>query len=193
MYGDGVDFHMDYYNSFVLHPMYIEPLEIMTNAGKNKVWNMPDCDYNRAVKRMQRFGIILERCISPEGTLPVFGRSITYRTGTLQPLALLAWRGWLPKELPNGQVRAAMTAVIKRMFSDNHNFNEKGFLTLGFNGKQPNISDWYTNNGSLYMASLAFLPLGLPAEHPFWTSPAEDWTSKKAWEGKDFPKDHAVH
>ena len=33
----------------------------------------------------------------------------------------------------------------------------------------------------------------LPAEHPFWTSPAEDWTSKKAWEGKDFPKDHAVH
>ena len=173
--------------------MYIDPLEIMTNAGKNKVWNMPDCDYNRAVKRMQRFGIILERFISPEGTLPVFGRSITYRTGTLQPLALLAWRGWLPKELPNGQVRAAMTAVIKRMFSDNHNFNEKGFLTLGFNGKQPNISDWYTNNGSLYMASLAFLPLGLPAEHPFWTSPAEDWTSKKAWEGKDFPKDHAVH
>ena len=64
---------------------------------------------------------------------------------------------------------------------------------LGFNGKQPNISDWYTNNGSLYMASLAFLPLGLPASHPFWTSPAEDWTSKKAWEGKDFPKDHAVH
>ena len=118
---------------------------------------MRTCDYNRAVKRMQRFGMILERFISPEGTLPVFGRSITYRTGTLQPLALLAWREWLPKELPNGQVRAAMTAVIKRMFSDNHNFNEKGFLTLGFNGKQPNISDWYTNNGSLYMASLAFL------------------------------------
>ena len=86
-----------------------------------------------------------------------------------------------------------MTAVIERMFGDDRNFNEKGFLTLGFNGKQPNISDWYTNNGSLYMASLAFLPLGLPASHPFWTSPTEDWTSKKAWEGKDFPKDHAVH
>ena len=192
-YSDGKDFAFDYYNSFVLHPMYIEPLEIMTNSGKNKVWNMPECDYNRAVKRMQRFGMILERFISPEGTLPVFGRSITYRTGTLQPLALLAWREWLPKELPDGQVRAAMTAVIKRMFGDDRNFNEKGFLTLGFNGKQPNISDWYTNNGSLYMASLAFMPLGLPADHPFWTSPAEDWTSKKAWEGNDFPKDHAFH
>lgn len=192
-YSDGPGFGFDYYNSFVLHPMYIEPLEIMTNAGKSKIWNAPDCDYNRAKKRMQRFGMILERFISPEGALPVFGRSITYRTGTLQPLALLAWRGWLPKELPDGQVRAAMTAVIKRMFGDDRNFNEKGFLTLGFNGKQPNISDWYTNNGSLYMASLAFLPLGLPADHTFWTSPAEDWTSKKAWEGKDFPKDHAFH
>lgn len=107
--------------------MYIEPLEIMTNAGKSKIWNAPDCDYNRAKKRMQRFGMILERFISPEGALPVFGRSITYRTGTLQPLALLAWRGWLPKELPDGQVRAAMTAVIKRMFGDDRNFNEKDF------------------------------------------------------------------
>ena len=192
-YSDGPGFAFHYYNSLFLHPMYIEPLEIMTNAGKSKIWNAPDCDYNRAKKRMQRFGMILERFISPEGALPVFGRSITYRTGTLQPLALLAWRGWLPKELPDGQVRAAMTAVIKRMFGDDRNFNEKGFLTLGFNGKQPNISDWYTNNGSLYMASLAFLPLGLPADHTFWTSPAEDWTSKKAWEGKDFPKDHAFH
>lgn len=192
-YSDGPGFAFDYYNSFVLHPMYVECLEVMTGAGKNKIWNMPDCNYNRAIKRMQRFGMILERFISPEGTFPVFGRSITYRTGILQPLALLAWRGQLPEELKNGQVRAAMTAVIKRMFSDNHNFNEKGFLTLGFNGSQPHISDWYTNNGSLYMASLAFLPLGLPADHPFWTDVAQSWTSKKAWEGADFPKDHALY
>ena len=190
-YSDGPEFAFDYYNSFVLHPMYIEPIEIMTNGGKNKIWNMPNGNFEKSIKRMQRFGIILERFISPEGTIPVFGRSITYRTGTLQPLALLAWREWLPKELPNGQVRSGMTAVIQLMFGDDRNFNEKGFLTLGFNGKQPFISDWYTNNGSLYMASLAFLPLGLPADHPFWTDSAQDWTSKKAWEGKGFPKDHS--
>lgn len=192
-YSDGPEFAFDYYNSFVLHPMYVECLDVMTKGGKNKIWNMPDCNYERAVKRMQRFGIIQERLISPEGSFPVFGRSITYRTGVLQPLALLSWRQMLPKELSNGQVRAAMTAVIKRMFFDNHNFNEKGFLTLGFNGKQPNISDWYTNNGSLYMASLAFLPLGLPVDHPFWTDAPQSWTSKKAWEGEDFPKDHAYY
>lgn len=79
-----------------------------------------------------------------------------------------------------GQVRAGMTAVIKRMFGNNRNFNTKDFLTLGFNGSQAGISDYYTNNGSLYMASLAFLPLGLPADDPFWTDALQPWTSKKA-------------
>lgn len=179
-YSDGPNFAFDYYNSFVIHPMYIESLEIITEAGKHKnIWNMPGCDYQKAITRAQRFGMILERLISPEGTLPVVGRSITYRTGSLQTLALLAWRKWLPKELTNGQIRAGMTAVIERMFGNDRNFNEKGFLTLGFNGSQPGISDYYTNNGSLYMASLAFLPLGLPADDPFWTDAAQPWTSKK--------------
>lgn len=190
-YSDGEDFAFDYYNSFVIHPMYVECLEVMTNGGKQNIWNVKGGNFPNALKRMQRFGMILERFVSPEGTFPVFGRSITYRTGVLQPLALLSFRGWLPKELPAGQVRAAMTAVIQRMFGDNRNFNAEGYLTLGFNGSQPNISDWYTNNGSLYLASLAFLPLGLPADAPFWTDAPQPWTSKKAWGGEDFPKDHA--
>ena len=190
-YSDGEDFAFDYYNSFVIHPMYVECLEVMTNGGKQNIWNVKGGNFPNALKRMQRFGMILERFVSPEGTFPVFGRSITYRTGVLQPLALLSLRGWLPKELPAGQVRAAMTAVIPRMFGDNRNFNAEGYLTLGFNGSQPNISDWYTNNGSLYLASLAFLPLGLPADAPFWTDAPQPWTSKKAWGGEDFPKDHA--
>lgn len=193
-YSDGPNFAFDYYNSFVIHPMYIEALEVITEAGKHKrIWNMPGCNYNKAIERAQRFGVILERMISPEGTFPAVGRSITYRTGSLQTLALLAWRNWLPKELSNGQVRAGMTAVIKRMFGDNRNFNSEGYLTLGFNGSQPDISDYYTNNGSLYLASLAFLPLGLPADSPFWTDAPQSWTSKKAWEGEDFPKDHSYH
>ena len=190
-YSDGEDFAFDYYDSFVIHPMYVECLEVMTNGGKQNIWNVKGGNFPNALKRMQRFGMILERFVSPEGTFPVFGRSITYRTGVLQPLALLSLRGWLPKELPAGQVRAAMTAVIQRMFGDNRNFNAEGYLTLGFNGSQPNISDWYTNNGSLYLASLAFLPLGLPADAPFWTDAPQPWTSKKAWGGEDFPKDHA--
>ena len=191
-YSDGPGFAFDYYNSFALHPMYFEALDELTESGKKqKDW--AGCSYEKSIKRMQRFGCILERFISPEGAFPVLGRSITYRTGVFQPLALLVWKGLLPKELTNGQVRSALTCVFKRMYSDNRNFNEKGYFTLGFNGKQPKVSNVYTDNGSLYMATLAFLPLGLPASHPFWTSPAESWTSKKAFDGEEFPKDHTYY
>ena len=39
------------------------------------------------------------------------------------------------------------------------------------------------------MTALVFLPLGLPADHPFWSDAAEEWTSPKAWAGKTFPID----
>lgn len=191
-YSDGPSFAFDYYNSFVIHPMFFECVEVLTDGGKKKrEW--AGTTFAHVTKRIQRYSIILEHLISPEGAFPVFGRSITYRTGVLQPLALIVWKGLLPEELSNGQVRTAMTAVIKRMFADGQNFNEKGFLTLGFNGKQPHTANVYTNNGSLYLASLAFLPLGLSADHPFWASPSESWTSKKAWEGEEFPKDHTYY
>lgn len=189
-YSDGPDFAFDYYNSYVLHPMYVEALEVVTDKGKKSIWNSPKCNYQTAVKRQQRYASILERLISPEGTFPVYGRSIPYRSGVLQPLALVALREELPENLDEGQVRAAMTAVLKNLFADNRNFNKGGYLTIGFNGSQPDVADWYTNNGSLYMASLALLPLGLPADHTFWTSESKPWTSKKAWGGQPFPKDH---
>ncbi|MCI9285003.1 MAG: DUF2264 domain-containing protein [Muribaculaceae bacterium] len=188
-YADGPSFAYDYYSSYVFHPMYLETLQAMKDAGKNTRIHYPKY-YMRALKRAQKFAIVLERQISPEGTFPVFGRSIPYRMATLQPLALMAWYEKLPAGLTNGQVRSALTAVMHRMFDGKENFNDGGFLTIGFAGRQPNVADWYTNNGSLYMTSLAFLPLGLPATHPFWTDAPLAWTNQKAWGGKPFPKDH---
>lgn len=186
-YSDGEHFAFDYYNSYVIHPMYVQVLQSLTDKGIKVQDNL-----EKAKKRMQRYGIILERFISPEGSFPVFGRSMTYRLGVFQPLALLSWKENLPEELSEGQVRCALTCAMKRMFTQKGNFNEEGFLQLGFAGHQPDLADWYTNNGSMYLTSEVFLPLGLAAGHSFWTSPAQDWTSKKAWEGNPFPKDHAV-
>ncbi len=188
-YADGPSFAFDYYSSYVFHPMYLETLQSMKDAGKYTRIHYGKY-YDRALRRTQKFSIVLERLISPEGTFPVFGRSIPYRMATMQPLALMAWYDKLPEGLTNGQVRAALTAVMHRMFDDKDNFNEGGFLTIGFSGRQPNVADWYTNNGSLYMTSLAFLPLGLPSTHPFWTDAPLAWTSQKAWGGQPFPKDH---
>lgn len=188
-YADGPSFAFDYYSSYVFHAMYLETLQAMKDAKAHTRIHYGDY-YRRALKRAQKFSLVLERMISPEGTFPVFGRSIPYRMAAMQPLALMAWYEKLPAGLTYGQVRAALTAVMHRMFDGRENFNEGGFLTIGFVGRQPEIADWYTNNGSLYLTSLAFLPLGLPATHPFWSDAAQPWTACKAWDSKPFPKDH---
>ena len=189
-YADGPVFAFDYYSSYVFHPMYLETLQAMVDAKVNSRLDYQKY-YDRELKRCQKYSIILERFISPEGTFPVFGRSIPYRMATMQPLALMAWYQKLPKDLSNGQVRAALTKVLHRMFDQQNNFNEKGFLSIGFCGtNQKNVADWYTNNGSLYMTTLAFMPLGLAADHPFWTDAAQPWTQIKAWSNQPFPKDH---
>jgi hypothetical protein len=38
---------------------------------------------------------------------------------------------------------------------------------------------------------MGLLHLGLPANDPFWTAPAEPWTQKRIWSGQDIPADHA--
>lgn len=188
-YADGPDFAFDYYSSYVFHPMLLETLSAMSDSDH---YNRIDYDayHEKALKRAQKHSLILERFISPEGTFPVFGRSIPYRMATLQPLALMAWYDHLPAGILPGQARNALTSVMHTMFDNKENFNEEGFLTIGFAGKQPNISDWYTNNGSLYITAAALLPLGLPASHPFWTDAPLPTTNQKAWNGKPFPKDH---
>ena len=189
-YSDGPVFAFDYYSSYVFHPMYLETLQAMVDAKANTRLDYKKY-YDRELKRCQKYSLILERFISPEGTFPAFGRSIPYRMATMQPLALMAWYQTLPSDLSNGQVRAALTKVLHRMFDQENNFNEKGYLSIGFCGSsQKNVADWYTNNGSLYMTTLAFMPLGLPADHPFWTDAAQPWTQVKAWNNQQFPKDH---
>lgn len=184
-YSDGPEFAMDYYNSYVMHPMMVEVVEIC------KAHNFATpVSLELAVKRMNRFNTILERFISPEGTYPAVGRSVIYRMGAFQTLALSAWKYGLPKNLSNGMVRSALTAVMKRMFAVKGNFSDKGYLQLGFAGHQPGLANYYSNNGSLYMTSLVFMPLGLPEDHPFWTDAAEPWTAQKAWSGEEFPEDY---
>ena len=188
-YADGPVFAFDYYSSYVFHAMYLETLQAMVDAKANTRLDYQKY-YDRALKRAQKYAIILERFISPDGTFPVIGRSIPYRMAAMQPLALMAWYQKLPSELSNGQVRAALTKSLHRMFDYQENFNDAGYLTIGFCGSQPETADWYTNNGSLYLTSLCLMPLGLSANHPFWTDAPQPWTQVKAWGGQPFPKDH---
>ena len=178
-YGDGANLHMDYYNSFVIHPMMIDILTVMQKHNKG------DYDFYQLEKtRFARYAEQLERFIAPDGSYPVFGRSIAYRFGTFQALSQAALLGLLPHGINCSQVRCGMTAVIKKHMSVAGNFDEHGWLTLGFCGHQPEIAEKYISTGSAYLCSVVFVALGLPSNDVFWTNPYAEWTGKKIWSGK---------
>jgi hypothetical protein len=187
VYGDGPNYHADYYNSFVIHPMLLDVLEEL--HGENAEWAalLP---IERA--RAQRYAAIQERLISPEGTFPPTGRSLAYRIGVFQALGQIALRGELPHGVAPAQVRGALSAVYRRMMNAPGVFDAGGWLTIGFAGHQPFIGETYISTGSAYLCSAGLLPLGLPATDPFWSDPPAEWTARRLWGGGVVPIDHAV-
>jgi len=186
-YGDGPDFHWDYYNSFVIQPMLIDVLGAV--AKQTTSWNE---SYQKVLTRARRYALIQERMISPEGTFPAIGRSVTYRFGAFHLLAQLSLVRQLPAELKPSQVRSAMTAVIRRMIEAPGTFDKDGWLTIGFCGHQPSLGERYISTGSLYLCAVGLLPLGLPVTDDFWSGTQTEWTAKRIWSGQDMAADHAL-
>ena len=187
MYGDGPEFHWDYYNAFVIQPMLVEALDVV--GGEAPEWQV---FRDTARVRLTRYAAIQERLIAPDGSYPVIGRSIAYRCGAFQALALAALRHQLPVEITPAQTRVALSRVIQRTLGAPGTFDEKGWLRIGLAGHQPALGEPYISTGSLYLCSMALLPLGLPSADPFWSTPAEKTTWEKAWSGDDLPADHAL-
>ncbi|HVU32946.1 MAG TPA: DUF2264 domain-containing protein [Opitutaceae bacterium] len=180
VYGDGPEFHWDYYNSFVIHPMLLETLDVV--ADREPEWQP---FHGKVRERLMRYAAIEERLIAPDGTYPALGRSIAYRCGAFQALALAAWRHLLPTTVTPAQVRVALTRVIRRTLEPAGTWDDKGWLQIGLSGHQPATAEPYISTGSLYLCSAALLPLGLPPADPFWSGPGEPTTSEKIWSGRD--------
>ena len=187
VYGDGPHFHFDYYNSFVIQPMLLDVLRVMSSRTKNWAGMMAD-----TIARARRYAAIQERLISPDGSYPTVGRSIAYRCGAFHLLAQMALLGELPAPLTPPRVRSALTAVIRRTLEAPGTFDRDGWLTVGLCGHQPHLGEGYISTGSLYLCSAAFLPLGLAPSDPFWSAPAEEWTATRLWRGEDGATDHAL-
>jgi hypothetical protein len=187
VYGDGPQFRWDYYNSFVIQPMIFD----IVNVGGEitRQWSF----INEPIKtRMQRYAAIQERLIGPDGSYPPIGRSLAYRFGAFQTLALVSFQNLLPESLSPSSVRCALSAVIKKVIEQPGTFDEQGWLRIGLCGYQPAIGENYITTGSLYLCLCGMLPLGLPADDSFWADSAQDWTSKRAWSGKDIACDKSI-
>lgn len=187
LYSDGPRFHMDYYNSFVIHPMLSDVLRAVRPVDARWASSMEPAE-----ARFVRYAALLERLIAPDGTFPVTGRSIAYRCGAFQALAQAALAHRLPEGVRPAQVREALTAVIARCLDAPGTFDEQGWLTIGLAGSQPALAEGYISRGSGYLCTAALLPLGLPADDPFWRDPPRPWTSRRIWGGEDLPADKSI-
>ena len=186
LYGDGNDFVFNYYNSYVIHPMLLDILLSIQNIDNDLIKECLDLE----MKRYARYVQLLERQIMSDGSMPVYGRTITCRIGALHAMAEFVC---IVDSIPNlsmGQLRSAMTAVLKRQLREK-DFDSQGFLLVGYQGEQPSLAEDYISKGSGYHCATFFLPLGLSPEHPFWKEPDEDWTSLKIYSGGIVVKDMA--
>lgn len=192
IYGDGPEFHWDYYNSFVIHPMLVDVIKTLGHLYPEKVGEETSGEKLKRLilGRSRRYASILEMLISPEGTYPVIGRSSTYRFGSFQTLAQMALMHELNEDISPAQVRCALTAVIKNVMKVPGNFDDAGWLKVGVCGSQPNMGENYVSTGSLYICSVVFLPLGLLPNDEFWSGEPKKWTSQKIWSGENTYKDH---
>lgn len=187
VYGDGPTFAWSYYNSYVIHPMLLELGAVLGPRGH---WPSDLIARHRA--RATRYSEVLERLIAPDGSFPAVGRSIAYRAGAFHGLALQALHRALPFTLTPAQVRCALTAVLARTLDARDTFDAQGWLQIGLAGHQLDLGEVYVSTGSLYMASLALLPLGLPVEDELWAAPAADWTGRRLWSGAPGRRDAAL-
>lgn len=183
VYGDGPQFHFDYYNSFVIQPMLLDCVQAVEG------WER----YREPIRtRATRYAAVLERLIAPDGSFAPLGRSLCYRSGCFQLLAQAVLQGFLPAEVAPESVRCALSAAYRKLLEAPGTFDPNGWLQIGFCGHQPSLGEPYISTGSLYLGLTGFLPLGLPASHPFWSAPDAPWTSQKIYAGALLAPDHAV-
>jgi hypothetical protein len=186
-YGDGPNFHWDYYNSFVIQPFL---LAILDTLGKEQdAWTAM---IPKVLARASRYAHVLERLIAPDGSYPVLGRSVTYRGGAFHLLGDIALRHALPDDVAPEQVRCALSAVLHRTLGPQETFDKDGWLRIGLAGHQPSLGEGYISTGSLYLCATTFLPLGLPKEDRFWSAADAPWSSQRLWRGEDMAPDHAI-
>ncbi|MGW0580271.1 DUF2264 domain-containing protein [Streptomyces sp. NPDC002920] len=156
-YSDGPTERRDYYVPWAMH-FYGLLYARLTGKG----------DHFR--ERAARFALDFRHWFADDGAAVPYGRSLTYRW------AQAAFWGALPfagvDVLPWGEVKGYLLRHL-RWWQGRPVTGPDGLLSIGYGYPQPALAEQYNAPGSPYWSLKAFLPLALPAEHPFWTAPEE--------------------
>ncbi|MFC1483607.1 DUF2264 domain-containing protein [Candidatus Neomarinimicrobiota bacterium] len=104
------------------------------------------------------------------GAIPMWGRSWAYRPALTAPFIWAELLGVSP--LSPGESRRLVSGQIKYYLEHDY-FYENMTPTMGFVGENLELIEPYSQYGSPYWGSAAFLNLLLPPSHPFWTAKEE--------------------
>ncbi|TCN59038.1 DUF2264 domain-containing protein [Flavobacterium circumlabens] len=114
---------------------------------------------------------------SRDGEMIMWGRSITYRFGSISPFPLMGFEN--DPQTNYGWMRRISSGVLLQ-FLKNPNLLKDNVPTLGFYGEFEPAVQRYSCRGSAFWMAKAFLGLLVPAENPFWTATENDG----AWENE---------
>lgn len=157
-YRDGQVRQADHYVPFALHLYGLLYAKLQTGD---------DARAERLIERARLFAGDFRHWFDEEGGALAFGRSLTYRYAMGALWGGLALAG--AEALPWGEIKGYYLRHL-RWWAKQPIAHRDGVLSIGYGYPNLMMSESYNSAGSPYWAFKAFLPLALPADHPFWTA-----------------------
>lgn len=155
-YRDGKFRRLDHYVAFAIHFYALIYAQL-------KVGN--DATRERYRERAALFAKDFIGWFDEDGGVLAFGRSMTYRFACASFWGALAFAG--VEALPWGVIKGLYLRHL-RWWAGRPIADRDGILPVGYGYPNLLMSESYNSAGSPYWAFKAFLPLALPATHPFW-------------------------
>lgn len=156
-YSDGPSRQYDYYIAFAMH--FYGLIYARLAATSDPVRS------GRFKERAARFAQDFIYWFDANGAALPFGRSLTYRFAQSSFWGALAFAE--VEALPWGVIKGLALRNL-RWWSRQPIFDNAGILTIGYAYPNLHMAETYNSPGSPYWALKFFLPLALPASHPFW-------------------------
>jgi hypothetical protein len=120
--------------------------------------------------RARMYALDFVHYFDPEGRAITFGRSLTYRWAMVAFWGAVAFADVeLPAPLSWGVVRGIWLRNLRWWTSQKDIFQSNGMLTIGYSYPNTYLAENYNSPGSPYWSMLAFAPLALKEDHPFWS------------------------
>ena len=156
-YRDGAKNQVDHYIAFAFHFYGLIYAKLSNDAGRAEIFR----------SRAHLFAHDYRRWFAADGAALPFGRSLTYRFAPAGFWGALAFAD--VGALPWGEVKGVYLRHL-RWWSRREIADIRGALTIGYAYDNPGMGEQYNSPQSPYWAMKAFLPLALPASHPFWAT-----------------------